>query len=229
MKSFCRKYGHALPVLLFGAAYLIGFALLENRGQTDYRVVHMAIDDFIPFCEIFVVPYLLWFFYVPAVLIYLFFRDRKGYRDNAVFLCTGMAVFLVVSALCPNVQHLRLEEFPRDNVFTRLIGLLWKADTPTNLFPSIHVYNSLGAHLAVMHSETLSKNKRIRIGSLVLCVSVILSTMLIKQHSAFDVLTAFLMAAIQHAAVYSYDPAAVRRLLTRRQGVGRIRKRSGMG
>ena len=229
MKSFCRKYGHALPVLLFGAAYLIGFALLEKRGQTDYRVVHMAIDDFIPFCEIFVVSYLLWFFYVPAVLIYLFFRDRKGYRDNAVFLCTGMAVFLVVSALCPNIQHLRLEEFPRDNVFTRLIGLLWKADTPTNLFPSIHVYNSLGAHLAVMHSETLSKNKRIRIGSLVVWGGGGGGGGGFGQHSAFDVLTAFLMAAIQHAAVYSYDPAAVRRLLTRRQGVGRIRKRPGMG
>ena len=157
MKAFYRKYGHALPVILFGAVYLIGFALLENRGHADYRIVHMTIDDYIPFCEIFVVPYLIWFLYVPAVLVYLFFRDRKGYRNNAVFLCAGMAVFLIVSAICPNIQQLRLQEFPRDNVFTHLIGLLWKTDTPTNLFPSIHVYNSLGAHFAVMHNRTLRK------------------------------------------------------------------------
>lgn len=156
MKAFYRKYGHALPVILFGAVYLIGFALLENRGHADYRIVHMTIDDYIPFCEIFVVPYLIWFLYVPAVLVYLFFRDRKGYRNNAVFLCVGMAVFLIVSAICPNIQQLRLQEFPRDNVFTHLIGLLWKTDTPTNLFPSIHVYNSLGAHFAVMHNRTPS-------------------------------------------------------------------------
>lgn len=229
MKAFYRKYGHALPVILFGAVYLIGFALLENRGHADYRIVHMTIDDYIPFCEIFVVPYLIWFLYVPAVLVYLFFRDRKGYRNNAVFLCAGMAVFLIVSAICPNIQQLRLQEFPRDNVFTHLIGLLWKTDTPTNLFPSIHVYNSLGAHFAVMHNRTLSKKKWIRRGSLVLCVSIILSTMLIKQHSAFDVLTAFLMGAIMHAAVYSFDLAEVWRVRLRYQAFRRARKRPRIG
>lgn len=229
MKAIYRKYGHALPALLFGAVYLTGFGLLENRGHADYRIVHMMIDDYIPFCEIFVVPYLLWLLYVPAVLIFLFFRNKTEYRKNAFFLCTGMAVFLLVSWVCPNIQHLRLQEFPRDNAFTHLIGLLWKVDTPTNLFPSIHVYNSLGAHLAVMHNRELSGRKWIRRGSLALCVSIILSTMFIKQHSAFDVLTAFLMGAVMHAAVYSFDLVTVWRGRLRYQASRRARKRPGIG
>ena len=47
--------------------------------------------------------------------------------------------------------------------------------------------------------------KGIRIGSLILCVSIILSTMLIKQHSVFDVITAFIMAFIMYLIVYYYD------------------------
>ena len=49
------------------------------------------------------------------------------------------------------------------------------------------------------------KKKGIRIGSLILAVSIILATMLIKQHSVFDVLTAFVMAAVMYTLVYRYD------------------------
>lgn len=229
MKAFMEKYKHGIPLALYGAVYLLWFILLEQRKTTDYMVVHMNIDDYIPFCEVFVVPYLLWFVYVPAVLLYLFFRNREDYWKNVVFLCTGMTVFLIISTFIPNIHHLRLRQFPRENVFTWIIGLLWKTDTPTNLFPSIHVFNSLGAHFAVISNEKLSANKWIRRGSLLLCVSIILSTMLIKQHSMFDVLTAFIMSAVMYAVVYSYDMVTVWKYRYHYQQAKRARKRARMG
>ena len=60
-----------------------------------------------------------------------------------------MTVFLLISTFFPNIQHLRPLKMPRDNVFTHLVLLLQKVDTPTNLWPSIHVYNSIGAHLTI--------------------------------------------------------------------------------
>lgn len=229
MKAFMEKYKHGIPLALYGAVYLLWFILLEQRKTTDYMVVHMNIDDYIPFCEVFVVPYLLWFVYVPAVLLYLFFRNREDYWKNVVFLCTGMTVFLIISTFIPNIHHLRLRQFPRENVFTWIIGLLWKTDTPTNLFPSIHVFNSLGAHFAVISNEKLSANKWIRRGSLLLCVSIIFSTMLIKQHSMFDVLTAFIMSAVMYAVVYSYDMVTVWKYRYHYQQAKRARKRARMG
>ena len=94
---------------------------------------------------------------------------------------------------------------PRDNVFTGLLGMLYKVDTPTNLWPSIHVYNSLGAHFAIVKSKAFEKRKGIRIASFLLSSSIIASTVLIKQHSMFDVMTAFVMAAVMYAVVYYYD------------------------
>ena len=165
MKRYYEKYKHIIPLAIFGVIYVLWFYLLEHRTNVQYMVVHMNIDDYIPFCEYFVVPYLLWFAYVPAVLGYLFFKDRRNYDRCAVFLCTGMLIFLVISTFIPNIQHLRLHTMPRHNVFTVLVSQLWQTDTPTNLFPSIHVYNSLGAHFAVMNNETLSGKKWVRRGS----------------------------------------------------------------
>lgn len=226
MKAFWKKYKHGFPAVLYGIVYLAWFVLLEQRPVRRYMVVHMNIDDYIPFCEAFVVPYLLWFLYVPAVLLYLFLKDKDGYWKNAVFLCTGMTIFLVISTFIPNIQHLRPRQFPRDNVFTWIISMLWKADTPTNLFPSIHVFNSMGAHFAVLNNEKLASDKRIKYGSLALCISIILSTMFIKQHSMFDVLTAFILGAVMYMAVYSYDLVTLWRYRHQYQTARKGRKRA---
>lgn len=202
---FIREYRHAVPLIIYGIIYLAWFGHLERTVTSHYQVIHVTLDDHIPFCEVFVVPYLLWFAYVAVVVGYFFFRDKDDYFRTCTFLFTGMTIFLLVSTLWPNGHHLRPYTMPRDNIFTDLVGMLYKADTPTNLWPSIHVYNSLGCHIAVMRSDRLKSHKGIRIGSFVLCVSIIMSTMFIKQHSAFDVATAFILAAVMYGIVYRTD------------------------
>ena len=97
---------------------------------------------------------------------------------------------------------------PRDNIFTQMIAGLYQTDTSTNIWPSIHVYNSLGAHIAIMKCQKLTGRKWIQRGSFVLAVSIILSTMFLKQHSMFDVLTAFIMGFVMYGLVYRYDVVA---------------------
>ena len=181
------------------------FVYLERTITKDYTVIHVALDDRIPFCEIFIIPYLLWFAYVSAVIVYLFFKNKDDYFRTCIFLFTGMTIFLIISTLFPNGQHLRPKVMPRDNLFTWLVARLYSTDTPTNLWPSIHVYNSLGAHLALIKTKGLSGRKWLHASSFVLSLSIILSTMFIKQHSVFDVVTAFIMAAFMYGIVYKYD------------------------
>ena len=75
-------------------------------------------------------------------------------------------------------------------MFTALCVWLYYTDTPTNLFPSIHVYNSLGIHFAVMHSSYFKDKKHVQHASLVLCVHIFMTTMYNKQNSVFDDYTA---------------------------------------
>lgn len=204
-KNFYATYRHAIPLLIYGVIYLAWFRYLEVNTPAHYQLIHVAADDYIPFCEAFVIPYFLWFAYVAATVVFFFFKNKEDYYKTCVFLFTGMTIFLIVSTFWPNGHHLRPTVMPRNNVFTSLLGVLYKADTPTNLWPSIHVYNSLGAHFAIVKSKAFEKRRGIRIGSLALSSSIIASTMLIKQHSVFDVVTAFVMAAVMYTVVYHYD------------------------
>ena len=74
----------------------------------------------------------------------------------------GMTVFLIVSYVYPNAQHIRPTEFPRDNIFTDIVKWLYSTDTPTNILPSIHVFNSLAIHMSLTNCETL-RNKKYKI------------------------------------------------------------------
>lgn len=206
VRRLLSKYGHAW-ILLYVFIYFPWFAYLEQTVTSHFNVIHMAVDDYIPFLEIFIIPYMLWFVYVSGFILYFFFKEKQDYYKLCAFLFTGMTVFLIISTLYPNGHYLRPHTFTRNNIFTAMVQWLYRADTPTNLFPSIHVYNSLGIHFAICNSECFRNKKRIKAASFILMTSIILATVFLKQHSVFDVITAFVMAALMYSFVYVRYPA----------------------
>ena len=201
MKTLLSKYKHVWTLLYF-PVYLAVFFWLENRSVSKYHVVQSTLDSHIPFLEIFIIPYFLWFAYVAVTIAYFFFVNKEDYYRLCTFLFVGMTVFLVVSSLYPNGHYLRPHSFEHDNVFTHMVAWLYATDTPTNLFPSIHVYNSLGVHIAICNSKEFKDRPKLKLASFILMVSIILATMFLKQHSVFDVVTAFVMAAVMYSFVY---------------------------
>ena len=202
-----QQYRHLLPLLAYMLFYMTWWSHLEDTVTTQFRVIHMGIDDRIPFLEIFIIPYLAWFAYVSVTVLAVFFKveTKRDYYRCLAFLFTGMTLFLLISTIMPNGHQLRPAVMPRDNVFTRMIAALWQSDTPTNLWPSIHVYNSLGAHVAIARSKAFENHKLLKNASLTLALSIILSTMFIKQHSFFDVLTALGLAAVMYVLIYKRE------------------------
>lgn len=200
--TFIEKNKHGL-LLLYFLIYLPWFGYLEKTVTTHFHVIHVALDDYIPFCEYFILPYFLWFGYVAWGLGYFFLKNKSEYFKLCTVLFTGMTIFLIVSTLYPNGHYLRPAEFERNNIFVHMVKWLYATDTATNLFPSIHVYNSIAVNMAVWHSENFKKNKAVRFGSAALMISIILSTMFLKQHSVFDVATGILLAVFMYTLVYS--------------------------
>ncbi len=191
----------AIPIFIYAPFYMIWFVYLEHHTFAHYSVIHTAVDDLIPFTEVFVIPYYTWFLYVSVTLLFfLFSLDLEDYYKSFIFLATGMTVFLVISTLFPNMHMLRPSVMPRDNVFTSLVQVIYSHDTSANLWPSIHVYNSIGTMIAVHRSRRF--NRIGKIISDIIGASIIFSTMFIKQHSVYDVITAFIMAIIFYIMFY---------------------------
>ncbi|MCR5403462.1 MAG: serine/threonine protein phosphatase [Butyrivibrio sp.] len=191
----------AMPVILYAPFYMIWFILIEHHNFAHYEIIHSAVDDMIPFNELFVIPYYMWFLYVSATLMFFLLSfDVEDYYKNFIFLAAGMTIFLIISTMFPNMHNLRPAVMPRDNVFTDLVRVIYSHDTPSNLWPSIHVYNSVGTMIAVHHSKRFSVKGKII--SDIIGISIILSTLFIKQHSVFDVITALIMALIFYYLFY---------------------------
>lgn len=210
MKEFLKKYRYAY-ILSYMFVYFIWFLLLEARKDVAFTNMYCIIDDYIPFLEIFVIPYILWFLYISVTVVYMLFASKEDFLKCCAFLFIGMTICLIIYTIWPNAQNLRVTEFPRDNILTDLVKMFYVADTSTNVCPSIHVYNSIGANIAIWHCKNLKKHPVIRYSSLVLCILICLSTMFIKQHSFVDFVCGILLAAIMYVLVYRIDYSKFRK------------------
>lgn len=200
-----KKYSHAW-VFLYAFIYLIWFYFIEHANITSYHIVYSPIDDLIPFCEYFVIPYYIWFPYMLVVFLYIFFTSKEEFYKVATLIITGMTIFLIFSSIYPNAHELRPTTFERSNIFTSLVAFTYSIDTPTNILPSIHVYNSIGCHIGIMKSEVLKNNPLIKSISLIISVSIVLSTVFIKQHSIIDGILAIILISIVYVIVYVLYP-----------------------
>ena len=81
--QWIRNNPHCLAMLYF-VFYLIAFFSLEQLHRPDLHIIHCALDDYIPFCEWFIIPYCLWFLVMPGSLIYFMFRDKKAFLAAGV-------------------------------------------------------------------------------------------------------------------------------------------------
>ena len=56
--DFLKKNKHLCPILIYGIFYFAAFIFLENTNE-KIHIIHMRFDDCIPFCEYFIVPYVM--------------------------------------------------------------------------------------------------------------------------------------------------------------------------
>ncbi|MCR4791157.1 MAG: phosphatase PAP2 family protein [Lachnospiraceae bacterium] len=205
LNDFVHRHKEGVPFLMYTVIYLTWFSLLEINVIVPRYLIHLPMDNRIPFIPQFIIPYELWFPYVLVTVLYLLFTAKDEYWRVFTFLVTGMTLFLIISTLWPNGQNLRPNLIGNEGFFENWVMLLYRTDTPTNIWPSIHVYNSLGIEFAVARSEKLRKYRLLRACSFVLCILIILSTMFLKQHSVFDVGTAIILAVLMYYLVYYLD------------------------
>ena len=199
-----KKYKHAW-VFLYILVYMPWFMFLERHVTTEYHVIQTTFDEYIPFIEYFIIPYLLWFVFIAVVMLYFFFTDVDGFYKLAKIMFTGMTIFLIISTIFPNGQDLRPMVFERDNIFVDMVRMVYRMDTCTNVFPSLHVFNSVCACIAIHESKALKKHRTVCQAAYLLAGLIILATMFLKQHSVLDVMAASFMAYALYQFVYAKE------------------------
>ena len=194
-----------LKYLLFWPVYGFFFLLVERlwiRGA--YTPIHCPLDDQIPFCEYFLIPYLLWFVFLVGIQIYTLLYDTESFVKFMKFIMVSYSLAIIIYMLFPNCQELRPMVFERDNLFTKFLEGFYQFDTNTNVCPSIHVIGSVAVMICGWNCKSLNtQGWRIFFGISAFLISI--STVFLKQHSVLDILAAIPVCVIAYIAAYWRD------------------------
>ena len=183
---------------LYFLLYLSAFNFLETQiSMPRVLLVHCRLDDLIPFCKYAILPYFAWFAWIPFTLFYLLWKaPREDFWRLCLPLFSGMTIALACYAVLPTALDLRPYWVPGSDIFAQTVRFLYRTDTATNVCPSIHVFNSVTLLLAYYRSRIFDAPRRrwMRPAAAVLCISIVCSTVLLKQHSCIDVALGALLA-----------------------------------
>lgn len=166
--------------------------------------MYSKLDNYIPFVKYMVLPYLFWYIYIIMALVYLGFNHRGDFYRLSFFMFAGMTICFIIYMKFPNGQNLRPIIVEKD-FFSRIIKSIYSKDTPTNSAPSMHVLNSIAVHIAIIKCVAFKKNVWIKWGSFITMVLIILSTVMIKQHSILDVIYGIGLSIGLYLLTYKMD------------------------
>ncbi len=186
-----KEYRHLLLLTGWLIYFFMYFVTERLIPASKCHVVHSKVDDLIPFNEYFVLSYVSWYaFMIWSLLMFVLYDIKNFIRAQKIVI--GMQIIAVITYIVwPSVQNLRPDHFEHQNFCTWLLSIIYSADTPTGVCPSLHVGYTLAVLSAWFATKDLKlwKKTLITIWALMICISVCF----VKQHSFTDVWAALVM------------------------------------
>ncbi len=204
IKNWFKKYPY-MVALVYMAFYLTVFHYLENTVVPKY-IIHCKLDEMIPFCEAFIIPYIFWFPYMAGAFIWFKRRGWQDYSRLCRLVFSGLTICLMIYYIFPTGLNLRLAANPHETGFLyNMVVMLRAIDTPTNVCPSIHVMNTVMVFQAICSLENLKHRKLTIAVHFVIMVLICASTVMLDQHSVIDVICGVMMSVVLHGLVYKVE------------------------
>ena len=199
------EYNHLL-YLLFWLVYFALYFLTENLIPAEKCTpIHIPLDYKIPFCEWFVIPYTFWYLLIVVSLVYFALYGPESFKKLQTYIFTTQIVAMAIYITFPSRQDLRpdLATLGRENILTRVMGLIYSFDTNTGVFPSLHCAYSLGILSVWVRQKDVSKWWRIFVA--VACLIICVSIAFVKQHSIADFFGAIPLGLLAEWITYGKD------------------------
>ena len=166
--------------------------LLWKEGVKFYHLTS-GIDRFVPFAPAWVWVYLLYypFCFMPLFLL----NNRDTFRRVAGAYLIEFVIAFIVFLSFP-VRMIRPAVVP-DTLSTKIVGIIYRIDPGFNVFPSLHVANSLLVALLFYRY-----NKSLGILFILIACLISASTLFVKQHYFVDVVAGALDTALVYPLLF---------------------------
>ena len=175
-------------------------------GSQEVLLFSSPLDLQIPFCEWFVIPYVLWFPYIIFTMVLAVMSGKKGFLHSCAIIYLSIFIPMTFCLFVPNGIPIELrpdfEALGRNNPAIWLVKFIYLVDSPPrNCMPSMHVSVSCALFFTILTNKQIPWRKWLIPCSFILSALICAATVLIKQHSILDVYYGVIVAVSVFAAV----------------------------
>lgn len=194
MKKFIKKI--ELKPLLISIGLVIfqsAFFFLSKLLQSNPHLIGNSIDDRIPFCNWFIIPYFLWYFMLFIVPYYYYKKDKDMLYKYILSYCICAVIAAVIFTIYPTT--VARPTLSNNNILNFITNTIYFFDTPAiNCLPSLHCAVSMLFILTAFTSKKVTNTFRIPVA--IMSILVMIATLFVKQHVLIDVITGDILMAI---------------------------------
>ncbi|UAL50446.1 MULTISPECIES: phosphatase PAP2 family protein [Metabacillus] len=190
-----------------------------NEKSANAVNISSPLDSYIPFAPIFIIPYVIWYVYMFGFLLYFWWKNPSVYWKSILAITAGEIVcFIIYFYFQTTVPRPQLMG---DSFLVQLVSLIYSSDQPYNCFPSIHVLTTMIIMLSVNRIE--DSGKMMNYVTQVTGILIILSTLFVKQHVIYDVLSSVILSAGLWMILFERKAVAAKL-----ENIKNTRKKSGL-
>ena len=196
-----------LYLLLYWPVQLMTYGISNLIfGSQEVLLFSSPLDLQIPFCEWFVIPYVLWFPYIIFTMVLAVMSGKKGFLHSCAIIYLSIFIPMTFCLFVPNGIPIELrpdfEALGRNNPAIWLVKFIYLVDSPPrNCMPSMHVSVSCALFFTILTNKQIPWRKWLIPCSFLLSALICAATVLIKQHSILDVYYGVIVAVSVFAAV----------------------------
>ena len=183
-------------LFIFYFLFIALFGMIQKYYNPPYS--HLAtwpIDYYMPYNKYFIIAYAMWWPLVPAAFIYFYLRDIPSFKALCFQVLIVCYITLIIYLVYPSYLDLR-QPIIESDICSNIIIWLRNIDPPRNVFPSLHVSETMSICFVVYKSKDILLNKFIKYFIYLISLMIIISTILIDQHSLADIILAIILSAI---------------------------------
>jgi membrane-associated phospholipid phosphatase len=216
-----RIQSFIMPILALSTIPLCGllYFFLNHDGNGAYSLV-TDFDRVTPFLKVFVVPYLFWYIFLVFGLLYLCSLNRSGFYKTVLIYDLGILsaslIYYVFQTTVPRPSLIG------DDWLTSMVSFVYQMDQPYNCFPSTHV---LTTYLIMRSIQQYSQSAGLKLVTHLIGLSIILSTVLIKQHVILDAIASIIIVEILYRAVHYFAEEGIGKWVKRQSSSLMTKKR----
>ena len=182
-----------LKLLVYLILFQITIYFFTKLIQGTPHIIGSTLDDKLPFINIFIIPYVLWYLMIFIVPYIIYKKDKNKFTEY--YLCYLITIIIanIIYVIYPSV--IIRPNIENTSLLNLIIKLTYSIDSPAlNCFPSIHCTVSM---MFILYTSTTKNiDLKYKISVFIISILIMLSTLLIKQHVIADLISGDILALI---------------------------------